>query len=333
MEAPTIQLSNLSISDLQDIQVDQSPYKYEILLTVAEIFGIGDRLSDIEKFLHDSQTLQKLEDFSYDFLTPSAKAKLDSLFDKQSQERINYLNASKKGLLGIYNWLDGLYQTKKKRDKHNYGHSKSCFPPKDASMNDITADDSLPTAALEERMISKANFENAKNTLKMIESEIENELIVEFDNDNERFSKLATVLIILFDLEEDIELAKKLISNNKDFVQKARKLRRSIVPKEKIDSVRVILLDPDLRLSQVNELSPGLGNLMLWVNSFVNYWVMLQFLETGEMALSEKAEKDARRQESMIIRTHSCLLDEFENKPDSNYYTRDLKNPSIEDLL
>lgn len=331
MEPPTIQLSNLTISDLQDIQVDQSPFKYEILLIIGDIFGIGDKLSDIEKFIHDPHSLKRLEDFSYDFLAPTARSKLDSLFDKRSQERENYIYTSSKGLQGIYHWLEKLHETKKKREKYAHSHSKS-YIPKDASMNDITADDSLPTAALEERMMNKANLENARTTLKMIETEIENEPNLKFDKDSERVSKLVNLLIILFDLEQDLDGAFSFISNNKVFVDNARKLRRGMVSKEKVDAVRVMLLDPDLRMSQLNEQCPGSGLVLLWVNTFINYWVLLQFLETGEMSLSEKAERDARRQESLIIRSHSCLLDDFENKLEKGN-SRELKNPSIEDLL
>jgi hypothetical protein len=330
MEAPTIQLSHLSISDLQEIQVDQSPFKAEILLTIGEIFGIGDKLSDIEKFIHDPQALKRLEDFSYDFLCPSAKNKIDFLFEKSSKEKEDYLYSGKTGLLGIYQWLETLYNTKKLRETHMHSHMKH-HRPKDPSMNDITADDCLPRAALEERMTNKANLENARTTLKMIETEIENESKLECDIDNERIIKLANLMAILFEIEEDLTMLRDFMSNNKLFVEKARSLRKGIVNKEKVDTVRVYLLDPDLRMSLLDEACPGSGLFVMWVNAFINYWVLLQFLETGEMSLSEKAEKDARRQESLIIRSHSCLLDDVEKL--ESVTSKELKNPSIEDLL
>jgi len=151
----------------------------------------------------------------------------------------------------------------------------------------------------------------AEQALKEVEKEVY-ETGFCLDKQTPRIEKVLKCLCVILGEESSAENGRELVKNKETLLKRIRHLDIQDIPQDRIDTVRVWLQDPELRLSCVADDCPAGGDLLAWISAVMNFWIVTHYIETGEMALSEHAEEEAIKQESEIIRSHSKLLDEGE---------------------
>lgn len=340
-------LSRLSVNDFRILEKTQAVSQIQefILSTVCSILGDRMEKSSISGLISDPLTLKRMEEFNPNCLTSSNIEELNIMFGK---DPISEHNMKEVGcpdvLLNIYRWLKGLYTvTKQKKiqcsnkeiDRVNEDIIEVCQKVADSIHLEQPCEKDRGNEDW------KSEYDVALVDLREIEKELEKQSCIEgLKTPTNRLSKLFSLVNIIMNEHDTWENAQKLMHDPKNFVKQVQKLNINEISRNRIDIVRVSLQDPELRLSLIEDDCKASGILLLWINAVVRLWLLGQYLETGETALSAHAEEEAIRQESQIIRSHSVLIDEIENEgmaSPGNQREVELyrveRMPSIEDLM
>jgi hypothetical protein len=334
-------LSELTISSFQDIKSIQvhSELCNRLLLALSFILGREYEWASIPVILSDHQTLKRMEEFNTDTLSPEMIDKLIGLFEDHPITEEQLVKEKEPPLIiGIYRWLKALYRISKRQDKEKI--EKEVQPKSGQQVSSLLKlPDDIQVEPVKDDRLNDWNleFEIALESLKMIEKElIASPCFTELNNPTNRITKLISAAAMLINHKDAWDVAKKIFSDCKTSEKALKRARIENVSREKIDLIRVMLQDPELRMNMIQEDCPAACNLLMWITAFINLWVVGQYIESGEIALSEHAEQEARRQESQIIRSHSNIFDEtdllFNDNGRKELY-RVERRPSIEDLM
>lgn len=306
-------LRHFGKSELEDLRSLNNPSKpiERVFSGLCIVFGQKPDWHSAQSLLSDPNILNKMINFNMKNLSKDTLDRLKSILNDPNLKEDSIRDTSMPALF-IFKWLRALCDSsEKKESEEELGQSQKKQEVPEGFIEDVGIKMERKDSRMDEFM---PEYEAAQEAMREIEKEIcENGFKV--DADSPRVQKIMKCLLTLLG-EEDTTWENVIrITGNQDLlIKRIKKLDIQSIPQESVDMVRVWLHDPDLRLACLSNDSPAACHVLVWVTSAVNYWVVSQYIEKGEAALSEHAEEEARKQESEIIRSHSKILDEGENE-------------------
>jgi hypothetical protein len=327
-------LNHISKSEFSELKSLQSPPKpvERVFSAMSLALGYKPDWQSIQTLLSDSQLLQKIISLHPSDIPLDTLEKIKNTVDNFNLSEDTLMNSSM-AAYHLFRWLHNLYHVAidklpegdKPDNKHLVSTSETKLP------EDYHADHEQKDVRREELA---AHYEAAQDAVKMVESEC---ILTEgkgFLHPTERVEKVIKIMCMLLSEEATWENGKKIVQDCELLSSKMKEAKIEEIPAETIEKVRCMLLDPEIRHNVIHNDCPGACSILLWITTVVNYWVLDHYIETGESAFSESAEKECKKVESQIIRSHSRLLDDEEvvTEDDMKRIAQFEKRCSIENL-
>jgi hypothetical protein len=330
-------LRHLHKSDFSELTYLHSLHKPldRVLSTVVIVTQQPKNSSSFQSLLSDPSLFDKILNLEPKNLTPTIISQLKPILEDPNLNEFTIKDLSE-AAYRLLKWIRYLYTEAIKPQDPEIEIEKLSLIQNEEFEIPQSLDD-LDKESRDQRAVEfKAEREFAQRLLDEVYSQCKLDFgFKDVKDPSDTVYKLVKAMLILLGEEPIWEKGRDVLSDCETFYAKTRALDIDNLPRQTVDAVRVLLQDPDLRLSNVEMEAPSLSKVLLWITSVVNYCLMTGYIETGEAALSETAEEDALKQESMIVMSYSKLLDEGEGRISAYDQDRLKKldsNPSLGDL-